>query len=372
MDRLTADAVIIGAGAIGLACGDAMATNRLKVVILEHASEIATGTSSRNSEVVHAGLYYMPKSLKSQTCIAGRTLLYHFLEKHRIPHRKCGKLILATSHDEEAKLAQILDIAQDCDVEGISQLTSAQATDLEPSINCTSALFSAETGIFDSHQYMLALKHSFEDAGGIVAVNTPAIKTEQVGENFEVYCGGRDPAIIRCRRLINAAGLQATQVAQLIQPLQTNLIPQLHLAKGNYFGCSANPGFQHLLYPAPVDGGLGVHLTLDLQNSIRFGPDVEWLGTSDPSMIDYKVNPYRANEFYGAIRKYWPGLPDGSLFPDFSGVRPKLTTKGKEPVDFIIQTKDEHGIDGLLNLYGIESPGLTASLAIGEIVASYY
>jgi L-2-hydroxyglutarate oxidase LhgO len=297
-------------------------------------------------------------------------MLYAYLDSRRIAHRKCGKLIVATSPAEEAQIAALNARALENEVENVTLIAAADAKAMEPHLNCVAALLSAETGVLDSHAYMEALLGDIEFAGGAAAFNTPVLRGRpRKGGGFEVDTGGLDPATIRCRALINAGGLSAQRIARTIEGLPADKIPPLMLAKGSYFGCAGKPAFSRLVYPAPVEGGLGVHLTLDLAGRMRFGPDVEWLDETNPEKIDYAVDPRRAQGFYEAIRRYWPGLPDGALTPDYAGCRPKLSGRGEPAADFRIDGPETHGLDGLVNLFGIESPGLTSSLAIAADVA---
>ncbi|MEJ0059392.1 MAG: NAD(P)/FAD-dependent oxidoreductase [Terricaulis sp.] len=361
------ECVVIGAGVVGLACAAALARAGREVLVLEAAAGIGTGVSSRNSEVIHAGIYYPTGSLKHRLCVRGRRLLYPYLEARGIAHRKCGKLIAATSEAEEAQFAALHQRALDNDVENIAFLTGAEARALEPNLNCTAALISPETGIVDSHGLMLALLGDLENAGGSIVFSSPLLSgAVRADSAFDLRIGGENPAELRCQVLINAAGLDAQRIARSIEGTPAEAIPDLILAKGNYFGCAGKPAFSRLIYPAPVEGGLGVHLTVDLGGRTRFGPDVEWLDETDPARVDYHVNPARAESFYAAIRHYWPGLPDGALQPDYAGCRPKLSGRGAAAADFRIDGVERHGIEGLVNLFGIESPGLTSALAIAE------
>ncbi|MBS0384265.1 MAG: NAD(P)/FAD-dependent oxidoreductase [Proteobacteria bacterium] len=364
------DCLVIGAGAVGLACAAELARRGREVLVVEATEGIGSGISSRNSEVIHAGIYYPTGSLRHRLCIAGRRKLYAYLAERGVAHRKCGKLIVATSAEEEAQIAALHERALQNGVEDMALLTAAEALALEPNLQCVSALLSAETGILDSHGYMLALRGDLEANGGMVALNAPVLGGRLVsGGGFEIRIGGEAPALTRCSVVINAAGLHAQAVARSIEGLPAEHIPPLVLAKGSYFGCAGRAAFGRLIYPAPVEGGLGVHLTLDLAGRMRFGPDVEWLASSDPAHVDYQVNIARAQSFSAAIRRYWPALPDDALTPDYSGCRPKLSGPGQAAADFRIDGPDLHGVAGLVNLFGIESPGLTASLAIGEYAA---
>jgi L-2-hydroxyglutarate oxidase LhgO len=362
-------AIVIGAGVVGLAAARALALKGHDVIVIEAASGIGTGTSSRNSEVVHGGMYYPAGSAKAAFCVAGRRRLHAYCDSHGVPHRKCGKLIVATSEAESAKIEGIHRQGLANGVEGLSLLTGGAAMALEPNLRCTAALLSAETGIVDSHSFMLALQGDLEAMGGMIAFATPVERIEQAGDGWRVAFGGGDPGVIDVGVVVNAAGLAAWDVARQVDALPADAIPKRRLAKGNYFACSGKPAFSRLIYPAPVEGGLGVHLTLDLAGRMKFGPDVEWLGDMDPAAVDYRVDAARGDSFYAAIRTYWPALPDGALVADYSGIRPKLSGPGEAPADFMVQGPSAHGLAGLVNLFGIESPGLTSSLAIAEAVA---
>ena len=359
------DAVVIGAGAVGLACAATLARTGLDVFVLEATGVIGSGVSSRNSEVVHAGIYYPTGSLKHRMCVAGRRLLYPYMHAHGVRHWKAEKLIVATSDGEASKIAALLEVARANDVEGVYLMDGPDAVALEPALSCTAALMSGQTGLMDSHRLMLAFQGELESHGGAVVFETPVERADILaGGGFDVWTGGREPTRIRTRLLVNSAGLHAQQIAATFEGLDCAHIPAQTLAKGSYFGCAGKPAFGRLIYPAPVDGGLGVHLTLDLGGRMRFGPDVEWLSQTDPDEVDYTVDVRRAESFYAAIRTYWPGLRDGALTPDYSGLRPKLSGPGEPAADFRIDGPELHGHEGLVNLFGIESPGLTSSLAI--------
>jgi L-2-hydroxyglutarate oxidase LhgO len=366
------DAAVIGAGAVGLACTAALGDSGMSMLVIEAEGGPGEGTSSRNSEVVHAGFYYPRGSLKHLLCVRGRRLLYPFLAVHRVSHRKCGKLVVATSQTELAAIERLAERAAENEVEGISLLTAAETTTLEPDVRSVGALFSAETGIMDSHGYMLALEARIAAADGLIAYRSPFVDAEPINGGFRIRTGGDDPALFTAARLINSAGLAATRVAARIAGLRESAVPRLRLAKGNYFGLSGRAPFTRLVYPAPVDGGLGVHATLDLAGRVRFGPDVEWLDAEfdGPERLSFAVDPRRADSFYEAVRRYWPALPAGALFADYAGVRPKLFGPGQPAADFRIDGPETHELSGLINLFGIESPGLTASLAIAENVLS--
>lgn len=362
------DAVVVGAGAVGLACAARLAETGRRILVLEQAAHPGEGITSRNSEVIHAGLYYPTGSLKHRLCVDGRRKLYAFLGSHNIPHRKCGKLVVATDEAEIAKIEALKERGAENGVEGLRLLTGAEAAAMEPRVTARAALFSPETGIFDSHQFLLTLIARIEARDSHVALNTPLVSGEPTAEGFAVETGGTDPTRITCHALINSAGLFAPEIARKIAGLSPDAIPRYRFAKGCYFRLTGRAPFAHLVYPAPVDGGLGVHATLDMAGNARFGPDVEWLPEGiAPGRLNYAVAPARVESFYAAIRRYWPGLPDGALTPDYAGCRPKLSAPGEPPADFAINGGD---LPGLVSLYGIESPGLTASLAIAEHVAA--
>ena len=357
------DCVVVGAGVIGLAVARALAVAGREVLVLEAAESIGTETSSRNSEVIHAGIYYPPGSLMARFCVAGRRALYDFCRDRGVPHRNCGKLIVATSAEEDGKLAGIKARAEANGVEGMRVLSAAEARALEPNLSCTSALLSPATGIVDSHAYMLALQGEAEAGGAMVVFLSPMVAARAGRGGIEVEVGGAEPVTLRCRLLVNAAGLHAPALARRIAGMPAERVPTGYYAKGNYFTLAARAPFSRLIYPVPVPGGLGVHLTIDLGGQARFGPDVEWIDT-----LDYTVDPRRADGFYAAVRRYWPALPDGALQPGYAGIRPKITAPGAPAADFVVQGPQTHGVPGLVNLFGIESPGLTASLALAAHV----
>jgi L-2-hydroxyglutarate oxidase LhgO len=361
MDKV--DCVVIGAGVIGLAIARRLARAGLEVIVLEAAEAIGTVTSSRNSEVIHAGIYYKAGSLMARMCVGGKRALYRYCGEHAIPHRNCGKLIVATTPAETEKLQSIRAHAEANGVLDLKTLSGADARALEPALNCDAALLSPSTGIIDSHAFMLALRGDAEDAGAAFAFHTPLLHAKAEEGRIELDAGGAMPMSLECRLLVNAAGLNAPLVARGIDGMPIELIPHAYLAKGNYFSCSARAPFSHLIYPVPEPGGLGVHLTLDMAGQARFGPDVEWVDA-----IDYAVDPARGERFYPAIRRYWPTLPDDALMPSYSGIRPKIVPPAVATQDFLIQGPRDHGVDGLINLFGIESPGLTSSLAIADYV----
>ena len=357
------DCIVVGAGVVGLAVARALAMSGREVIILEAAEGIGTETSSRNSEVIHAGIYYPANSLMARFCVAGRRMLYPYCAEKGVPHRNCGKLIVATNEREDAMLAGIKGRAEANGVEGMQVLTAAEAMAMEPNLLCTSALHSPATGIVDSHSYMLALQGDAENAGATPVFFSPMVGGKVVGRRIEVDVGGADPMTLACNLLVNAAGLHAPFLARHIDGMPLDRVPTAYFAKGNYFTLAGRSPFSRLIYPVPVPGGLGVHLTMDLGGQAKFGPDVEWIDT-----IDYTVDPSRSDSFYAAVRTYWPGLKDGALQPGYAGIRPKIVPKGAQAQDFVVQGPQTHGLAGLINLFGIESPGLTASLAIAEHV----
>jgi L-2-hydroxyglutarate oxidase LhgO len=363
MDKV--DCVVIGAGVIGLAVARRLALSGREVIVLEAAEGIGTVTSSRNSEVIHAGIYYKAGSWMARMCVTGKHALYRYCDEHGIPYRHCGKLIVATTAKETEKLQSIRAHAEANGVTDMQTLSGEAARALEPALNCDAALLSPSTGIIDSHAYMLALRGDAEAAGAAFAFYTPLERAKAAAGRIEIETGGEAPMTLVCDLLVNAAGLSAPAVARAIEGMPIELIPVPYLAKGNYFSCSARAPFSRLIYPVPEPGGLGVHLTLDMAGQARFGPDVEWVDT-----IDYAVDPARAERFYPAIRKYWPTLPDGALMPSYSGIRPKIVPPAVASQDFLMQGPAEHGVAGLINLFGIESPGLTSSLAIADHVAA--
>ena len=366
----TVDAVVIGAGVVGLAVARALALQGRDVVVLERAGAIGTGSSSRNSEVIHAGIYYATDSLKARLCVRGRELLYAYCVSHGIEHRRCGKLLVASNETQRVRLASIQAQAASNGVTDLSLLNAAQARALEPQLDVVAALLSPSTGIIDSHALMLALHADIETHGGMLALRSPVLAIDSRPGLHVLQVGGQAPMELGARCVVNAAGLWAPGLAAVTCGLAAGLVPQARYAKGNYFALPARAPFTHLIYPVPEEAGLGVHLTLDLAGQARFGPDVEWIAPATPDDIDYRVDPARATAFASAIRRYWPGLPDGALQPAYSGVRPKVARHGEVQKDFVLQGPADHALAGLVNLYGIESPGLTASLAIADEVLS--
>ncbi|MDB5370374.1 MAG: FAD-dependent oxidoreductase [Roseomonas sp.] len=360
------DCVVVGAGVVGLAVARAFALAGRDVLVLEAAEGIGTETSSRNSEVIHAGIYYPKGSLMARFCVAGKRELYAYCAERGVPHRNCGKLIVATNEAEAGQLAAIQARAAANGVGDLRLVSAAEARAMEPALACTAALASPSTGIIDSHAYMLSLQGDAENAGAVFAFHAPVLSGRLLPEGgAELSVGGAEPMELRCALLVNAAGLHAPALAASLENMPAALVPPTYYAKGNYFTLSGRSPFTHLIYPVPVPGGLGTHLTLDLGGQAKFGPDVEWV-----DHIDYKVNPARGESFYAAIRRYWPGLPDASLLPGYSGIRPKIVGPGQGAQDFVVQGPREHGMPGLVNLFGIESPGLTASLALADYVVA--
>jgi L-2-hydroxyglutarate oxidase LhgO len=359
--------LVVGAGVVGLAVARAFALGGHDVVVAEKASTIGTGVSSRNSEVIHAGLYYPTGSRRAYHCPRSRRMLYEFCESHGVPHRKCGKLVVAGSDSELPALEKIFQQAQANGVEGVSIIGGADAKRLEPHLACVAAMHSPETGIVDSHRLMLALRGDLEDHGGGVAFNTIIERLRPSGTGWTAhYSGGGNGEPIVVDAVINCAGLGAQSLARATEGYPPERIPRLVLAKGNYFSFAGRPAFSRLIYPVPVPGGLGVHVTLDLAGRMRFGPDVEWI-----EQENYDVDAGRASSFYERIRGYWPGLPDNSLVPDYAGIRPKLSGPGEAALDFMIDGPPQHGLKRIVNLFGIESPGLTCALSIAEEVKFY-
>jgi hypothetical protein len=357
------EAVVIGAGVVGLACARALARAGKEVIILERNSAMGTETSARNSEVIHAGIYYPAGSLKAKLCVEGRIALYAFCEQYGVTHRRCGKLIVATSEKQHAKLASIKQHAAANGVHELRELNQSEALAIEPELNCYSALLSPSTGIIDSHGYMLALLGDAEQRGAMLVLQSAVVSANLKGQAMMLEVEGESSMTLQADLVVNSAGLSAPSLASLMDGFTPSLIPKPYLAKGNYFSLSGKSPFSRLIYPVPEAGGLGVHLTLDLGGQARFGPDVEWVNE-----IDYQVAPERCERFYSAIRQYWPNLGDNTLQPAYSGIRPKIVGPGEPDADFMIQGPASHGIRGLVNLFGIESPGLTSSLAIAEQV----
>jgi L-2-hydroxyglutarate oxidase LhgO len=356
------DSAIIGAGAVGLACGYALARRGQSVVMLERENRIGAGVSSRNSEVIHAGLHYASGSLKARLCVAGRRALYPFLEAHNVAHDRCGKLIVATEDGEIPALQRLGEQAEVNGVEGVRWLEGAEARALEPQLKAVAALESRESGVLDAHGYMLALAGEIEARGGAIALNTPFEGAAPTAEGYEIRAGGDQPTTLTARQLIIAAGLGAQSCAAAVENFPSERIPALYFGKGNYFALQGAPApFKRLIYPPPIPGALGTHYRRDLGGVARFGPDLQFVDHED-----YVVDPARAASFYATVRRFWPALPDGALQPDYAGIRPKLHGPGEPQGDFVI----DDSVENLVCLFGIESPGLTSSLAIGDEVAA--
>jgi L-2-hydroxyglutarate oxidase LhgO len=366
MDEI--DCVVIGAGIVGLAVARALALSGRETLILEKAAAIGSGISSRNSEVVHSGLYYAPGSLKARLCVAGKTALYAYCASHGIGHRRCGKLIVAASDAQLADLESMLSTGVANGVTDLRLLDRRDARVLEPALAVAAALLSPSTGIVDSHALMLSYLGDAEAACARIAFRSEVTCMALEDRRALIWTGGPDP-VLRARLVVNAASLAATDLARRIEGFPAGHIPRAWYAKGSYFSLARRSPFRRLIYPLPDQGGLGIHLTLDLAGQARFGPDVEWLDGDDLAGFDYAVDPGRGDMFYAAIRQYWPHLRDGDLAPAYAGIRPKLSGPGMQTADFRIDGAAAHGVPAIINLFGIESPGLTASLAIGERVA---
>ncbi|WP_459704766.1 NAD(P)/FAD-dependent oxidoreductase [Stutzerimonas marianensis] len=361
MERV--DCVVIGAGVVGLAVARALAQAGREVLILEAEGAIGTGTSSRNSEVIHAGIYYPQGSLKARLCVAGRDALYAFCDSHGVPYRRCGKLIVATDTTQLAGLDQLQAHAAANGVVDLQRLGAAEIQALETQLAAVAGLLSPSTGIVDSHALMLALQGDAEAAGALLALHAPVARLEVLATGLRVEVGGETPMSLHAASVVNCAGHDAPLIAAQTVGLAPESVPPRYFAKGSYFSLATATPFRHLVYPLPEPGGLGVHLTLDMGGQARFGPDVEWIDG-----LDYQLDEHRAEGFYAAIRRYWPGLPDGALQPAYTGIRPKISGPGEPAADFRIDGPTRHGVPGLVNLFGIESPGLTSALAIGDHV----
>lgn len=361
------DVAIAGAGVIGLAVARALALTGREVVVLEAADAIGTGASSRNSEVVHAGLYYAAGSAKARLCVAGRRLLYDYCAARGVAHRVCGKLVVATAEAQVPALDTLVERALGNGVEGTQRLTAAEVRELEPEVRCVAGLYSTVTGIVDGHGLMRALHADAVAAGATVLLRSPVLGARDAGGAVELEVGGVEPARIAVRTFVNCAGLGAVALASRIAGPAARQVPAAHRCKGSYFALAGSVPFRRLVYPLPDAGGLGVHLTLDLAGQARFGPDVEWLAPGAPD--DYAVDPARGARFAAAVRRWWPGLPDGALRPGYAGIRARIAGPGEPTADFAIRGPAQHGQPGIVHLFGIESPGLTAALAIADEVA---
>ena len=357
------DCIVIGAGVVGLAVARAVAQTGREVVVVEKADAIGTETSSRHSEVIHAGIYYLPGSLKARFCVEGKKAMYAFCDEHGVAYNNCGKIIVATDVEQMPELERLKNTAAANGVPDLEWMTPEQVTEMEPAVYCVGALWSPSTGILDSHSYMLALQGDAEEAGAMFAFMTPVTGGQVLNDGIRLECGGDAPMSLSADLVINSAGLWAQSISSTISGIPEETIPPTYYCKGNYYTLSGKAPFSRPIYPVPEKAGLGVHVTVDLGGQVRFGPDVEWVDE-----IDYDVDPGRADKFYAAVRKYYPALEDGAIQPGYSGIRPKMQSSAEAARDFLIQGPDDHGVAGLINLYGIESPGVTSSLAIADYV----
>jgi L-2-hydroxyglutarate oxidase LhgO len=358
------DCVVIGAGVVGLAIARSLALSGREVIVLDACSAIGTQTSARNSEVIHAGIYYATGSLKASLCVQGKSLLYAYCQERHVPHRRCGKLIVAT---QEQQVRQLHDIRAKAEANGVADLallSQAQVKALEPALQCVAALHSPSTGIVDSHALMLALLGDLENLGGVLALNSAVDHVRIAQSAIELIA--TDGTRLMANTVVNAAGHGATKLAAKMQGLPGKCIPRSYYAKGSYFSLAGRNPFSHLIYPVPEVAGLGVHLTLDMAGQARFGPDVQWVERPD----DLEVDAARGDVFYAEVRKYWPQLADAALIPAYAGIRPKISGPDAAASDFCIQGPEQHGVPGLVNLFGIESPGLTSAIAIGQYVTA--
>jgi L-2-hydroxyglutarate oxidase LhgO len=359
------DSIVIGAGVVGLAIARALAMSGREVIVLERHQHVGQETSSRNSEVIHAGIYYPQHSLKATLCVRGKALLYQYCKSHKVGYKKVGKLIVANNIEQSVELEKIFQKALNNGVNDVRYLEQKELQALEPNLSAVRAIHSPSTGIINSHELMLAYQSDLESHGGVLALGSPVIGGEVIEGGVARSVGGEEPSQITCKELINSAGLGAQQVSALIKGIAPESIPQQFLSRGCYFTLSGKAPFKHLIYPMPSNAGLGVHLTLDMQGQARFGPDTQWIDE-----IDYQVDPKRGESFYSAIREYFPELADDTLEAAYSGIRPKISGPGEDAADFVIQGPATHGVKGWVGLYGIESPGLTASMAIAEQVVN--
>ena len=363
MTESQVECVVVGAGVVGLAVARALALDGREVLVLERERWIGSETSSRNSEVIHAGLYYAQGSLKAVLCLEGRRALYEYCGEHGVPHKKIGKLLVACRDEDLPSIERVWERAHANGVDDLEWLGGNEVHALEPELSCIKAFLSPATGIIDSHALMLSYQGDAEAAGAVVAFRAPVLGGRVDERGFLLEVGGAEPMRLRTSLLVNSAGLYAPALARAIDGIPAATIPPAYFCRGVYFSLVGRSPFSRLIYPAPETAGLGVHLTLDMAGQARFGPDTEWIDG-----VDYNVDPRRGERFYAAIRTYWPWLPDGALQPGYAGIRPKISGPKEPAADFVIQGPAVHGIPGLVNLYGIESPGLTASLAVAERV----
>lgn len=364
METASVETVVIGAGVVGLAVSRALSLAGREVVILEAAEAIGTETSARNSEVIHAGIYYPQDSLKARLCVSGKEALYRYCDSRGVPYKRCGKLIVATEAEQLPALDALLAKADRNGVSDLKKLSAREAQDIEPALSCAGALLSPSTGIVDSHALMLSYLGEAENNGAMIAFHSPVEKAVVKEDGIHLHVGGENPMTLVARQVVNCAGLHAPALAGSIDGLSAAYVPKTFYCKGSYFTLAGTSPFSRLIYPMPNSAGLGVHITIDLGGQAKFGPDTEWI-----DHIDYEINAGRCRAFYDAIRAYWPDLQDGALQPGYTGIRPKIVGPAEAPADFVIQGPAIHGVGGLVNLFGIESPGLTASLAIADHVA---
>jgi len=357
------ECVVVGGGIIGLAVARELARAGREVLVLEKERWIGQDTSSRSSEVIHAGLYYPKGSLKARFCVAGRKALYEYCAERNVPHRRLGKLVVACNDEEAEALRRVVVHAEAAGVHDLQWLDGKEARAMESKLRCVAAFHSPSTGIIDSHALMLAFETDAEAAGAMVVLRSPVLAGRVMRDGFMLEVGGVERMTLKAKVLVNSAGLYAPGLARRVAGIPAHTIPTDYYCRGVYFTLSGPTPFQRLVYPVPEAAGLGVHLTLDMGGAARFGPDTEWIDG-----IDYTVDPRRGEKFYAAIRNYWPDLPDGALQPGYAGIRPKISARGEPAADFMIAGPETHGVPGLVNLFGIESPGITASLAIAERV----
>ena len=360
------ECTVIGAGAVGLAVARALALQGREVIILESASSIGTETSSRNSEIIHAGIYYEPGSLKAELCVRGKLALYDYCKSRGIPFKRCGKMIVATNKNQIENLKALQKKAVANGVTDLIWQDKKATLEMEPALNAMASLLSPSTGIIDSHALMLSYQGEAEANGAVIAFNTPVLSGKTTDKAILLHIGGETPMTVKSKFVFNCGGLNAQKIAANLIGFPDKYVPETHYAKGNYFSLNDKNPFTHLIYPIPEEAGLGVHLTIDLSGQARFGPDVEWI-----DKIEYEVDSSRVSKFYHAVRNYWPDLKDDTLIPGYSGIRPKLKGEGFPSMDFVFSGPLSHGVQGLVNLFGIESPGLTSSLVIADKAISY-